>query len=68
MGQKDARLTLAVYAQTMQRQRVDRDLVWRLMRFSDESEAPPSGGRFDTTNDTTESKKANRQPTPVSSG
>jgi integrase len=45
MGHKDARLTLAVYAQTMQRQRVDRDLVWRLMRFSAESETPPSPGR-----------------------
>jgi integrase len=38
LGHTDARLTLSVYAQVVQRQRVDRELVWRLMRFSDESE------------------------------
>jgi integrase len=36
IGHQDARLTLQVYAQAMQRQRVDRDLVWELMRFRDE--------------------------------
>jgi hypothetical protein len=49
MGHKDARLTLAVDVQTMQRQQVDRDLVWRQMRFSDAPETLSSGGPFDTT-------------------
>ncbi|MGA8745095.1 MAG: site-specific integrase [Solirubrobacterales bacterium] len=68
MGHKDARLTLAVYAQTMQRQQVDRDLVWQLMRFADESEALPRGGRFDTRNDTTEPKEGVPQPSSTSHG
>ena len=38
MGHADARLTLQVYAQVIQRQRVDFDVVWGLMRFADESE------------------------------
>ncbi len=41
MGQlrhTDARLTLNVYAQVMQRHRVDEALIWRLMRFPDEPE------------------------------
>lgn len=54
VGHKDARLTLEVYARTMQRKRVDRDLVWRLMRFADESEHWPGTGRFGTTNGTTD--------------
>ena len=39
MGHGDARLTLQGYAQVIQRQRVDFDLVWELMRFADEQEA-----------------------------
>jgi hypothetical protein len=39
MGLEDARLTLQVYAQVIQRQRIDFDLVWELMRFADEQEA-----------------------------
>jgi integrase len=38
LGQDDPRMTLAVYAQSMKRQRIDRDLVWTLMRFPDEDE------------------------------
>jgi len=34
MGHADARLTLQVYAQVIQRQDADHELVWRLMRFS----------------------------------
>jgi len=41
IGHKDARLTLEVYARTLQRKKVDRDLVWRLMRFADEPEEWP---------------------------
>jgi integrase len=36
LGRDDPRMTLAVYAQCMKRQRIDRDLVWALMRFPDE--------------------------------
>jgi integrase len=39
IGHTDARLTLNVYAQIMQRQRVDEALIWELMRFPDETEA-----------------------------
>ena len=35
---RDARLTLNVCAQVMQRQRVDEALIWQLMRFPDEPE------------------------------
>jgi len=38
LGHTDPRMTLSVYAQTMQRRTVDRDLVWNLMRFPDEEE------------------------------
>lgn len=38
LGHTDARLTLNVYAQVMQRQRVDEDLIRSLMRFPDEPE------------------------------
>ena len=53
MGHEDARLTLQVYAQVIQRQRVDVDLVWELMRFSDEQEAwqGPRRGASDPRND-----------------
>ncbi|QEC47017.1 tyrosine-type recombinase/integrase [Baekduia soli] len=62
LGHADARLTLAVYAQTLERRRVDHELVWALMRFMDEPEQPPNGPTgqrapegFGTTNDTTPS-------------
>ena len=45
MGHEDARLTLQVYAQVIQRQRVDFDLVWELMRFPDEQETWPGPRR-----------------------
>lgn len=41
IGHTDPRLALALYAQIMQRKRIDRDLVWSLMRFADESEERP---------------------------
>jgi integrase len=52
MGHTDARLTLQVYAQAIQRQRIDYDLVWKLMRFPDEPErwaGPGSRGAFGPT-------------------
>ena len=52
MGHTDARLTLQVYAQAIQRQRIDYDLVWKLMRFVDEPErwaGPGSRGAFGPT-------------------
>ena len=45
MGHEDASLTLQVYAQVIQRQRIDYDLVWKLMRFNDEEETWPGPGR-----------------------
>lgn len=38
LGHKDARMTLEVYAQVLKRKRVDRQLVWKLMRFNGEDE------------------------------
>jgi integrase len=49
LGHTDARFTLSVYAQVMQRQRVDKDLVWRLMRFPYEPESQAFGTRIWTT-------------------
>jgi integrase len=46
LGHKDARLTLAVYAQCMERRRVDYELVWALMRFADEPEQRRAGPAF----------------------
>jgi hypothetical protein len=47
LGHTDARLTLNVYAQVMQRQRVDEALIRQLMRFPGEAERrsfdPPNG-------------------------
>lgn len=45
MGHADPRLTLQVYAQVIQRQRVDHELVWQLMRFGDEVERWPGARR-----------------------
>ena len=52
MGHQDARLTLQVYAQVIQRQRIDIDPVWELMRFPDEQDAwqGPRRGVSDPTN------------------
>lgn len=47
IGHEDARFTLNVYAQVVQRQRVDRAALWLLMRFPDE----PETEGFGTTND-----------------
>src|SRR5215216_5054639 len=49
LGHTDARFTLNVYAQVMQRQRVDKELIWRLMRFPDEPESQTFGARIGTT-------------------
>jgi integrase len=49
LGHADARLTLNLYAQVMQRQRVDEALIWQLMRFPDEPEEKTPGARFETT-------------------
>lgn len=49
LGHTDARFTLNVYAQVMQRQRVDKELIWRLMRFPDEPESQAFGTRIGTT-------------------
>lgn len=38
LGHADARLTLNVYVEVMQRQRVDETLIWQRMRFPDEAE------------------------------
>lgn len=46
IGHTDARLTLTVYAQIMQRQRIDERLIWTLMRFPDEPERPGTGRSF----------------------
>jgi hypothetical protein len=45
IGHTDARLTLSVYAQVVQRQSPDRALLWRFMRFPDEPEGAPFGPR-----------------------
>jgi integrase len=39
LGHVDPDTTLKIYAQAMKRRRVDYDIVWSLMRFSDEPEA-----------------------------
>lgn len=61
MGHTDARLTLSVYAQVVNRQRVDRSLVWSLMRFADEPEKPPARGRNEPGSETTEGSGAVRR-------
>jgi integrase len=50
MGHTDSRLTLNVYAQIIQRQRVDDDLIWQLMRFPDEPENRNAGRTISPTN------------------
>jgi integrase len=46
LGHADPRMTLGVYAQTVQRRRLDRDLLWRLMRFADEPAEAPHAHRL----------------------
>jgi integrase len=58
LGHTDARLTLNLYAQVMQRQRVDEALIWELMRFLDEPEEKASGRSFETRNETTKPPSA----------
>src|SRR5215216_1973008 len=48
LGHTDARLTLNVYAQVMQRHRVDEALIWQLMRFPDEPEERHPGPANET--------------------
>jgi integrase len=66
LGHTDARLTLNVYAQVMQRQRVDEALIWRLMRFPDEPEERGPRASNETKNETTRRPGAdsNRGATP----
>ena len=45
IGHTDARLTLNVHAQVMQRQRVDSTLVWDLTRCAEEPTVRPNGCR-----------------------
>jgi hypothetical protein len=40
IGHEDSRMTVEVYASASKRKRVDRRLVWRLMRFADEPKRP----------------------------
>jgi hypothetical protein len=49
LGHTDARFTLNVYAQVMQRQRIDKELIWGLMRFPDEPESHAFETRIETT-------------------
>jgi integrase len=44
LGHDDPRMTLGVYAQQLLRRRIDRDLIWLLMRFADEPEIRDNGG------------------------
>jgi Phage integrase family len=53
LGHTDARLTLNLYAQVMQRHRVDEALIWQLMRFPDEPEERRPGRAFETKLETT---------------
>jgi integrase len=52
LGHTDARLTLSVYAQIVQRRSEDRALIWELMRFAGEPKSPPASRSFDPLNDT----------------
>lgn len=45
IGHEDSRMTVEVYASASKRKRIDRKLVWRLMRFPDEPNRPPGSGR-----------------------
>lgn len=58
LGHTDARLTLNVYAQVMQRQRVDESLIRQLMRFPDEPETKSPTPLNETKNETTANLRA----------
>jgi integrase len=58
LGHTDARLTLNLYAQVMQRHRVDEALIWQLMRFPDEPEERRAGRAFETKIETTDASTA----------
>jgi integrase len=45
IGHEDSRMTVEVYARASKRKRVDRGLVWRLMRFPDEPRRSPGSSR-----------------------
>ena len=51
IGHTDARFTLSVYGQIVQRQREDRELIWELMRFANNPTDPPGGRLIDPRND-----------------
>src|SRR5215211_2880127 len=61
LGHTDARLTLNLYAQVMQRHRVDQALIWQLMRFPDEPEEVRPGRAFETKIETTDASTARNQ-------
>jgi integrase len=63
LGHTDARLTLQVYAQCMERRRIDDELVWLLMRFPDEAGSPPSRRSFGPLNDPVAPKRFLDGPT-----
>ena len=46
LGHADARVTLSIYAQVVQRQVIDQALIWRLMRFAGEPETALLAGPF----------------------
>ncbi|MQA76311.1 MAG: tyrosine-type recombinase/integrase [Solirubrobacterales bacterium] len=50
LGHADARVTLSIYAQVVQRQAGGQALIWRLMRFAGEPETVDSVGSFGPTN------------------
>ncbi|KAA0273257.1 MAG: hypothetical protein EDQ89_05485 [Acidobacteria bacterium] len=53
LGRADARLTLSIYAQVVQRQTTDQALIWRLMRFAGAPEKGPAKGGLSPTKGTT---------------
>jgi Phage integrase family len=46
LGHADARVTLSIYAQVVQRQATNQALIWRLMRFDGEPEQALLAGSF----------------------
>jgi integrase len=66
LGHTDARLTLNVYAQVMQRHRVDEALIRQLMRFPDEPEerhrGPANETRIETTGRLGATSQGRRDP------
>lgn len=56
IGHDDSRVTVEIYARAAQRKRIDRALVWSLMRFPDEPEQRPGGRQIDPAIDPLSSK------------